>query len=349
MGDTGHTVANMLDSVVGTTERLCGLPAVATLDWCSRAANALSILLVPSRVCVMVAKAEPSGRVVSIEASGCGSCLTKADAADAPAYSWTNTDTETGDDGTGVELGIRSRADRIREFGFRLGSLAPGETIAATAARLGGTELWRTAPIGNIWVGSDISDLLVGALRLDDGAPARFLVVEIGLLGHGAMGPRRCSIDNLAALNSVMALLARRAGLALAVTADDEIPWLTVREQEILEHLVIGRSVRDIAADLERSPHTVHDHVKSLHRKLGAKSRGELIARAFGYMEPAVPDGEEADEETAQSAGDESTQAGTEESTLAEPKLTITSDEETAPPEVIVRTSDMPTRQHDND
>jgi len=349
MGETGHTVANTLDSVVGTTERLCGLPAVATLDWCSRAANALSILLVPSRVCVMVAKAEPSGRVVSIEASGCGSCLNKADAIDPPAYSWAITETDSADDGSGIELGVRSRADRIREFGFRLESLEPGETLAATAARLGGTELWRTAPIGNIWVGSDISDLLVGALRLDDGAPARFLVVEIGLLGHGPMGPRRCSIDNLAALNSVMALLARRAGLALAVTADDEIPWLTVREQEILEHLVIGRSVRDIAADLERSPHTVHDHVKSLHRKLGAKSRGELIARAFGYIEPAVHDDEEAVDESAEESADVSAMVGGGQTTLAEPKLTITSDDETATPEVVVRTSELPTRQRDSD
>jgi len=352
MGETGHAVAKMLDSVVGTTERLCGLPAVATLDWCSRAAQALSVLLVPSRVCVIVAKAEPSGRVVSIEASGCGTCLSKEEAAHAPAYSWTNTETDATDDGTGIELGIRSRADRIREFGFRLDSLEPGETIAATAARLGGTELWRTAPIGNIWVGSDISDLLIGALRLDDGAPARFLVVEIGLLGHGAMGPRRCSIDNHAALNSVMALLARRAALALAVTADDEIPWLTVREQEILEHIVVGRSVRDIANDLERSPHTVHDHVKSLHRKLGAKSRGELIARAFGYIAPPVHEAEETTEEpteeTVETAVDETTQSATGSATLTEPKLTITSDEETTQPEVVVRTSEMPTRNRDD-
>jgi DNA-binding CsgD family transcriptional regulator len=344
MGETGHAVANTLDSLVGTTERLCGLPAVATLDWCSRAAQALSVLLVPCRVCVMVAKAEPSGRVVSLEASGCGSTVSKADAITSTASNWAINETDAADDGSGIELGIRSRADRIREFGFRLDTLEPGETISATAARLGGTELWRTAPIGNIWVGSDISDLLVGALRLDAGAPARFLIVEIGLLGHGPMGPRRCSIDNHAALNSVMALLARRAGLALAVTADDEIPWLTVREQQILEQLVLGRSVRSIADELERSPHTVHDHVKSLHRKLGATSRGELIARALGYIEPEAHDTEETTEETA----DESLQTSTEQATMAEPKLTITSDEETTPPEVVVRTSEMPTRHRDD-
>jgi len=218
MGDTGHTMASMLDSVVGTTERLCGLPAVATLNWCSQAAQALSVLLAPSRVCVMVAKAEPSGRVMSLEASGCGSCATNAQAHTPPACNWATNEPESSDDGSGIELGIRSRADRLREFGFRLDALEPGQTFSATAARLGGTELWRTAPIGNIWVGSDISDLLIGALQLDGGAPARFLVVEIGLLGHGPTGPRRCSIDNHAALSSVMPLLARRAALGLART-----------------------------------------------------------------------------------------------------------------------------------
>jgi hypothetical protein len=29
----------------------------------------------------------------------------------------------------------------------------------------------------------------------------------------------------------------------------------------------------------------VHDHVKSLHRKLNASSRGQLIARALGHAE----------------------------------------------------------------
>ena len=52
------------------------------------------------------------------------------------------------------------------------------------------------------------------------------------------------------------------------------------------EHLALGKSVKQIASDLARSPHTVHDHVKSLHRKLNASSRGELIARALGHLAP---------------------------------------------------------------
>lgn len=345
MGEVGNAVTMMLDSVVGTVERLCGLPAVATLDWSIRAAQALSVLMAPSRACVMVLTAEPSGRVVSLEASGCGSTLTKADAAKIPVTNWSTAEGSTSDENESVELSIRSRADRLHELGFRLENLAFGDSLTASAARLGGTELWRTAPIGTIWVGSDISDLVIGVVPLNEASPARYLVIQIGLLGHGPNGPRRCSIENHSALKAIMPLLARRATLALSTEGDEEneIPWLTVREQQVIEQIVLGKSVRQIAAELERSPHTVHDHVKSLHRKLRAASRGELIARALGYIEAGTRGSEVKPKEDAYHS----------ESTMSEPKLTITSDDagddtEAAPPEVVVRATGIGSPRHED-
>ena len=75
--------------------------------------------------------------------------------------------------------------------------------------------------------------------------------------------------------------LAVRARLAFQHGTDD---LLTSAELGVLDHLLRGRSVKDIAAIMSRSPHTIHDHVKSLHRKLGASSRGELIVRALGLV-----------------------------------------------------------------
>jgi DNA-binding CsgD family transcriptional regulator len=37
--------------------------------------------------------------------------------------------------------------------------------------------------------------------------------------------------------------------------------------------------LRDIAARLEISPHTIHNHVKEIYRKMGVNSRPELLAR----------------------------------------------------------------------
>lgn len=56
--------------------------------------------------------------------------------------------------------------------------------------------------------------------------------------------------------------------------------WLTDRELLVLEKLVEGRSVSEIAESLGRSRFTVHDQVKSLHRKLGVHTRAALVGCA---------------------------------------------------------------------
>lgn len=55
---------------------------------------------------------------------------------------------------------------------------------------------------------------------------------------------------------------------------------LTPRQEQVLSHLAQGASEKEIAYDLGLSAHTTHDHVKALHRVFGARSRGELLARA---------------------------------------------------------------------
>ncbi|HYF15177.1 MAG TPA: helix-turn-helix transcriptional regulator [Phycisphaerales bacterium] len=58
--------------------------------------------------------------------------------------------------------------------------------------------------------------------------------------------------------------------------------WLTERETEVLDLLIEGYTVGEIAANLHRSPHTVHDHVKSLYRKVGVDSRADVVRAAMG-------------------------------------------------------------------
>jgi DNA-binding CsgD family transcriptional regulator len=46
-----------------------------------------------------------------------------------------------------------------------------------------------------------------------------------------------------------------------------------------------GASEKELAFELNVSPHTVHEHIKAIHRAFGARSRGELfatVARAKG-------------------------------------------------------------------
>jgi len=54
---------------------------------------------------------------------------------------------------------------------------------------------------------------------------------------------------------------------------------LSRRQRQTLELLLSGNAEKQIAAHLSISRHTVHVYVKSLYKRFGVCSRGELLAR----------------------------------------------------------------------
>jgi len=72
-------------------------------------------------------------------------------------------------------------------------------------------------------------------------------------------------------------LLGAFAGPAAAARP---VEWLTPREREVLGLLALGRSNRDIAAELVLSDATVKTHVHNLIGKLGVSSRTQVLVRA---------------------------------------------------------------------
>jgi DNA-binding CsgD family transcriptional regulator len=56
---------------------------------------------------------------------------------------------------------------------------------------------------------------------------------------------------------------------------------LTERQDQILKLLLFGLSEKAIARRLSLSRHTVHEHIKEIHRKLVVSSRAELMARCL--------------------------------------------------------------------
>jgi len=61
------------------------------------------------------------------------------------------------------------------------------------------------------------------------------------------------------------------------------------REQEVIGLLLEGRGTSEMASRLSISEHTVRDHLKSLYRKTGTRSRSELISVvSTARMEPAA-------------------------------------------------------------
>ncbi len=59
----------------------------------------------------------------------------------------------------------------------------------------------------------------------------------------------------------------------------DDLAELTRRERDVLLCVLRGMSEKEAAGALELSGHTVHQHIKSIHKKLRVRSRGELLAR----------------------------------------------------------------------
>ncbi len=53
---------------------------------------------------------------------------------------------------------------------------------------------------------------------------------------------------------------------------------LTRRQREVLGHLLLGRSVAELARLLEISEHTANDHRKAIYQRMGVSNRSQLAA-----------------------------------------------------------------------
>jgi DNA-binding CsgD family transcriptional regulator len=69
----------------------------------------------------------------------------------------------------------------------------------------------------------------------------------------------------------------------------DRLEKLTVREREILIHLLGADRRKAIAGKLGLSPHTLNDHCKSIYSVLGVSSRTGLLALFMPTGRPAPP------------------------------------------------------------
>jgi DNA-binding CsgD family transcriptional regulator len=58
-----------------------------------------------------------------------------------------------------------------------------------------------------------------------------------------------------------------------------ELHAMTTRELEVLYFLAQGESTAAIGKALCRSPKTIENHINSIHRKLGTRTRGELVSQ----------------------------------------------------------------------
>lgn len=80
---------------------------------------------------------------------------------------------------------------------------------------------------------------------------------------------------------SVAVLLERFSTGSFSLGLVSEKFHLTSREQEVLRHLLVGRTTKEIATGMEISPHTVKAFLRMIMVKMGVSNRSAIVGKAF--------------------------------------------------------------------
>lgn len=82
-------------------------------------------------------------------------------------------------------------------------------------------------------------------------------------------------------LESFFRIVPQSGNFAAAIEDISSLFNISVREKEVLELIMKGKSNKEIEQVLSISPHTVKNHVYSIFRKVGVYSRGHLVSKIF--------------------------------------------------------------------
>ena len=172
-------------------------------------------------------------------------------------------------------IDLRPDGEGGAEVGYLLAPWARGSGHAARALRL--VCGWAFSALGAqvvtwyAYVGNEAS--------LRTARAVGFQVPDHVFRAYGAQrGERRDSwVGTLLPEDLIAAARATPASRAAESAGSYRGPSLTRRERDVLDHLTLGRSNRQIAAELDISENTVKNHVRSILEKLGTRSRSEAV------------------------------------------------------------------------
>ncbi len=254
-----HSINQATQRLASAVYKISALPSAPTFDWPTTAA-ALSQLAPNAAFAVIIANINPATSKIHTDASGVS--------------------TNTNHPATSNPYESRSTLDRLGTISQKHAPTLSANTLITDAPSL--IPQWHASEPSTPWRSTPPQRTLVGCAPLakhthsELPAPSQL----IALICIAAPSPSTADQIDTDMFASAVSALAHKATTINNAQPNSSINWLTQREQTIL-----GCSVREIAEQIDRSPHTVHDHVKNLHKKLNASSRGELIAKALGYLD----------------------------------------------------------------
>ncbi|KYG89848.1 helix-turn-helix transcriptional regulator [Metasolibacillus sp. FSL K6-0083] len=116
-------------------------------------------------------------------------------------------------------------------------------------------------------------------LQAKEGSSSKAPKIMLHAFNHSFM---TLTVSSLFTSSSQKAVLVERISPNEAKKILSFLYHLTIRECELVELLLEGKSTKCIAEELSISTYTVQDHLKSIFMKVGINSRKELISKISG-------------------------------------------------------------------
>ena len=256
---------NSLELAADLASRSAQLPAVATCNWCEAAAEALCI-----------ARSRCSS-VVRFATRNNGA---------APGAPWPEVGVSIKPENPPLLEAIRSAAmqnpNKAPSTETRCPDLNQGCAVEAISLSQSSSSACSVLSVLT-FVGARSVLRATASVDAHRGVDLCVVIAE-----SAADGDSPFSDEDAEALRAAMRQITQRAKLAFAPTPGTSIEPLNAREAQVLDSLTHGKTIRQIASEMHRSTHTIHDYLKSMHRKVGVGNRAELIARSAGLCQPKV-------------------------------------------------------------
>jgi DNA-binding CsgD family transcriptional regulator len=257
-----QTNATSLRCAVRVTHLIDQLPAIPTQDWVGQCARALSVIGPHATAISIAANTHQGSDQIEVISLGVA----------------TGAQTHPGGSPDSRALAFQDKCERITKLGFTIPESAEERGLVGALQSIDAR--WQASPIGRTLSNGQLSSPILSCIPIATGEDGLGL---INIIAFEKDAPDQAPMEALNILYAVHEILNKRAHEALQ-RVNNPRAWLTEREHAVLDLLIEGHSVRVIAEKLGRSAHTVHDHVKNLHKKIQASSRGELIAKSLGYV-----------------------------------------------------------------
>lgn len=156
-----------------------------------------------------------------------------------------------------------------------------GETLVLSRDQIWGRESWyRSHTFNEIHRECGIDDYIISVCPTS--IPDRCTTLWL----HKGVGSRDFTTRQRALVSLLHLIINQEIGTYLAAAEEPRLAALTKRRLEVLERLLLGDSVKQIAYHFDIGRATIHDHVLAIYRHFGVSSRGELLSKFIGRAKP---------------------------------------------------------------